>query len=125
MMKRGWGRIINIASISGLIVNKGVHGGSYETSKAALIMMTKTLATEWCSYGICVNSIAPGYFGTQSNKNYFDADPTFHGKVIDMIPMGRLGEPKELEGTLILLASDAASYMQGHCIVVDGGYTCW
>ncbi|MCL1895265.1 MAG: glucose 1-dehydrogenase [Clostridiales bacterium] len=125
MMKRGWGRIVNIASLSGFIVNKGVHGGSYEVSKSALIMLTKALATEWCGHGICVNAIAPGYFGTQSNKNYFEADPTFYAKVVDMIPMGRLGEPEELAGPLVLLCSDAASYMQGFTLLVDGGYVCW
>ena len=125
MMKRRWGRIVNIASLSGFIVNKGVHGGSYEVSKSALIMLTKALATEWCEYGICVNAIAPGYFGTQSNKNYFEADPTFYAKVIDMIPMGRLGEPEELTGPLILLCSDASSYIQGFTVLVDGGYVCW
>lgn len=125
MMKRKWGRIVNIASISGMIVNKGVYGGSYEVTKAALIMMTKTLATEWCSEGICVNSIAPGYFGTKPNLDFFAADDTFYGKVIDMIPMARMGTPEELVGALILLCSEAASYMQGTCITVDGGYTCW
>ncbi len=122
MMKRGWGRIVNIASISGLIVNKGVYGGSYEV---AMVMMTKTLATEWCKSGICVNSIAPGYFSTKPNLDFFAADDTFYGKVMNMIPMERMGDPAELVGALILLCSDAASYMQGECIVVDGGYTCW
>lgn len=125
MMKRNWGRIVNIASISGMIVNKGVYGGSYEVTKAAIIMMTKTLATEWCRNGICVNAIAPGYFGTKPNMDFFAADPTFYGKVMSMIPMERMGEPEELTGALILLSSDASSYMQGECIVVDGGYTCW
>ncbi len=125
MMKRRWGRIVNISSISGMIVNKGVHGGSYEVTKAAMIMMTKTLATEWCADGICVNAIAPGYFGTQPNLDFFAADDTFYDKVMEMIPMRRMGEPEELIGALILLCSDAASYMQGECIVVDGGYTCW
>lgn len=125
MMKRNWGRIVNIASISGMIVNKGVYAGSYEVTKAAMIMMTKTLAVEWCKNGICVNSIAPGYFGTKPNLDFFAADDTFYAKVMDMIPMERMGEPEELIGALILLCSEAASYMQGECIVVDGGYTCW
>jgi len=125
MMKRKWGRIVNIASISGMIVNKGVFAGSYEVTKAAMIMMTKTLAVEWCKEGICVNSIAPGYFGTKPNMDFFAADDTFYDTVMDMIPMRRMGEPEELVGALILLCSDAASYMQGECIVVDGGYTCW
>ena len=125
MMKRKWGRIVNISSAAGNVVLKGVHGGAYETSKAAVTMLSKTLATEWGKDGICVNTLSPGYFGTQSNKNYFDADPEFYGVVIDNIPLGRLGEPEELVGALLLLCSDASSYMQGENIVVDGGYTCW
>ena len=125
MMKRNWGRIVNIGSLASFVVLKGVHGGAYETSKAAVVMLSKTLATEWRDTGICVNTIAPGYFGTQSNKNFFNADPEFYGKVIDMIPMARLGEPEELVGALILLCSDASSYMQGETISVDGGYACW
>ena len=88
-------------------------------------MIKKTLATEWCKSGICVNSIAPGYFSTKPNLDFFAADDTFYGKVMNMIPMERMGDPAELVGALILLCSDAASYMQGECIVVDGGYTCW
>ena len=125
MRKRKKGRIVNIASVSGLIVNKGVHGGSYEVSKAAVIMLTKTLATAWCKDGISVNAICPGYYGTDPNKDFFAKDPGFYHTVIDMIPMGRLGEPEELWGTLLLLCSSAASYMHGAAIPVDGGYTLW
>jgi NAD(P)-dependent dehydrogenase (short-subunit alcohol dehydrogenase family) len=125
MIKRHKGNIVNIASMSGLIVNKGVHGGSYEVSKAAVIMLTKTLATEWAKYGIQVNCICPGYFGTQPNLDYFTRDPSFYDSVIDMIPMKRIGQPKELWGALLLLCSPAASYMQGSAITVDGGYTLW
>jgi len=125
MMKRGWGRIVNISSGADRVVVKGAHGGSYETSKAALTMLSKTLATEWCGSGICVNTISPGYFGTQSNRNYFDKDPVLYGIVLGNIPMARLGEPEELVGALLLLCSDAASYMQGTEIVVDGGLTIW
>ena len=119
------GRIVNISSMSALVVNRGVHGGSYEVSKAAVVMLTKTLATEWCKDGISVNAICPGYYGTDPNKAFFAEDPTFYKKVIDMIPMGRLGNLEELWGVLLLLCSPAASYMQGTVIPVDGGYTLW
>lgn len=119
------GRIVNISSMSALIVNRGVYGGSYEVSKAAVSMLTKTLAVEWARDGISVNAICPGYYGTQPNREFFAADPTFEQKVLDMIPMHRLGEPEELWGALLLLCSPAASYMQGTVITVDGGYTLW
>ena len=125
MRRQKKGRIVNISSMSALIVNRGVYGGSYEVSKAAVSMLTKTLAVEWAGDGICVNAICPGYYGTQPNREFFAADPTFEGKVLDMIPMHRLGEPEELWGALLLLCSPAASYMQGTIITVDGGYTLW
>ena len=125
MIEAKYGRIVNMSSLSAIVVNRGVHGGEYEVSKAAVSMLTKTLATEWAQYGINVNAIAPGYFGTQPNLDFFAADPEFLPKVLEMIPMGRIAQPEELWGTLILLCSPAASYMQGSIISVDGGYTSW
>jgi gluconate 5-dehydrogenase len=125
MRKRKYGRIVNIASMSALVVNKGVHGGSYEVSKAAVLMLTRTLAAEWAKDGICVNAICPGYYLTDPNKEFFAKDPAFHRNVIEMIPAGRLGELHELGGALLLLCSGAASYMHGTAITVDGGYTLW
>ena len=125
MRKRKKGRIVNISSMSAMIVNRGVHGGSYEVSKAAVSMLTKTLAVEWAGDGITVNAICPGYYGTQPNLDFFAADPAFRETVLDMIPMHRLGRPEELWGALLLLCSPAASYMQGVTIPVDGGYTLW
>lgn len=125
MRKRKKGRIVNISSMSALIVNRGVYGGSYEVSKAAVSMLTKTLAVEWAGDGISVNAICPGYYGTQPNLDFFAADPSFQETVLDMIPMHRLGRPEELWGALLLLCSPAASYMQGVTIPVDGGYTLW
>lgn len=125
MRRQKSGRIVNISSMSALIVNRGVYGGSYEVSKAAVSMLTKTLAVEWAQDGISVNAICPGYYGTQPNREFFAADPTFEQKVIDMIPMHRLGELEELWGALLLLCSPAASYMQGVILPVDGGYTLW
>jgi len=125
MKKNKYGRIVNIASLSAFIINKGVHGGSYEVSKAAVVMLTKALATEWCNDGICVNAICPGYYGTDPNKEFFAKDPAFYDVVLDMTPMRRLGNPEELWGALLLLCSPASSFMQGAAIPVDGGYVLW
>jgi gluconate 5-dehydrogenase len=125
MIRKKKGKIINISSISGFIINKGVHGGSYDVSKQAIVGMTRALAIEWAKYNINVNAIAPGYFLTVPNKDFFDADPTFYKDVLEMIPMGRIGDPRELAGTAIFLASQASDYMTGSVIVVDGGYTVW
>jgi gluconate 5-dehydrogenase len=125
MIKQNRGRIINLASMSGLIINKGVSGGSYETSKFAVIGLTKHLAVEWAKYNINVNALAPGYFMTQPNREFFDKEPEKLAQFAESTPMGRIGEPKELEGAIVFLASDAASFMTGSVLVVDGGFTCW
>jgi NAD(P)-dependent dehydrogenase (short-subunit alcohol dehydrogenase family) len=119
------GKIVNIASISGYIVNKYFHGGSYEVSKAALIMLTKTLATEWAPYNISVNAIAPGYYDTQPNRDFFAKEADLHQRVLDMIPSRRLGNLDELADLVLVLASDTANYMTGSTITIDGGYTLW
>jgi NAD(P)-dependent dehydrogenase (short-subunit alcohol dehydrogenase family) len=125
MIKQKRGRIINISSISGFIINKGVHGGSYDVSKQAIVGMTRALAVEWAKHNINVNAIAPGYFLTIPNKDFFDADPAFYNNVLEMIPMGRIGNPEELAGAAVFLASEASSYMTGSVMVIDGGYTVW
>ena len=125
MIKQMKGKIINISSISGYIINKGVHGGSYDVSKQAIVGMTRALAIEWAKYNINVNAIAPGYFLTTPNKTFFEADPAFYQKALEMIPLGRIGDPSELAGTVIFLASRASDYMTGSVIVVDGGYLLW
>ena len=125
MRLHGGGKIVNMSSMSALVVNKGFHGGSYEVSKAALTMLTKTLATEWAKDNIQVNAICPGYFGTEPNRAFFAELPSVYDSVVDSIPLGRLGDPEELEGALLLLCSKASDYMTGSTIVVDGGYTIW
>ena len=124
MIERQQGRIINMASMSGLIVNYPQNQASYNASKAAVIHLTKTLAAEWAPHNIRVNAIAPGYMGTAMAKPFFD-DPKFGGVWIKGIPMGRPGEPEELGPVAVFLASPASSYMTGATIVVDGGYTIW
>jgi len=125
MLKQGSGKIINMSSISGKIINKGVHGGSYDVSKAAIDGMTKALASEWAPKGINVNAISPGYFMTQPNREFFAADPDFYDMAVSLIPAGKIGEPEQLAGTLLYLASGASDYLHGSIIQVDGGYMIW
>ena len=112
------GSIVNIASILGLRVAGGV--APYAISKAGVAQMTKALALEWARYGIRVNALAPGYFETELNDDFFRGDAG--QALIRRIPQRRLGELRELEGPLLLLASSAGSYMTGSVVVVDGGH---
>ena len=92
----------------------------YAVSKAGVIQLTKSLALEWARYDIRVTALAPGYVRTELNRDFFDSDP---GKaLIRRIPQRRLGEASELDGALLLLASDAGSHMTGSVITVDGGH---
>ncbi len=115
------GVIINISSILGHRVAKGV--APYSASKAALTQLTKALALEWAVHRIRVNAIAPGYFLTEMNEEFFQTKSDASKAIIRNIPQRRIGDPTELIGTLLLLASDASSYMTGSTIVVDGGHT--
>lgn len=120
MIPQKKGSIINIGSISARIVNVPQPQAIYNTSKAGVIMLTQTMAVEWAPYGIRVNAISPGYMKTEmvlsSMSHLFS---TWE----ELTPVKRLGEPEELRGALIYLASDASSYITGHDLVVDGGYT--
>jgi NAD(P)-dependent dehydrogenase (short-subunit alcohol dehydrogenase family) len=118
MAANGGGNIVNIASILGLRVTGGV--APYAVSKAAVVQMTKALALEWARHRIRVNALAPGYIKTELNDAFFASDA---GKaLIRRIPQRRLGEPHELDGPLLLLASDAGSFMTGSVVTVDGGH---
>jgi len=125
MLERGWGRVINVASISGLIANRGIAGRAYETSKAALLSFTRALAADWATRGVTVNAIAPGGFLTEPNRRWFHDHPELRETFESMIPMGRFGEPDELAPLAVYLASDASRYMTGATLVIDGGYTLW
>jgi gluconate 5-dehydrogenase len=125
MLERRSGRIINIASIAGMIVNRGIHGRTYETTKAALVAFTKTLAVDWAPYNVTVNAIAPGGFLTDPNRRWFSEKPELKDIFTNMVPMGRLGEPEEIGPLALYLASEASSYMTGATLVIDGGYTLW
>lgn len=125
MIKRKKGKIVNLASISGFIINKGVHGGSYDVSKQAVVGLTRALAAEWAQYNINVNAIAPGYFLTDPNKKFFEKDAEFYKTALSLIPAQRIGEPEELSGAVVFLSSSASDYMHGSVLFIDGGYTIW
>jgi gluconate 5-dehydrogenase len=119
------GKIINVCSMSGYIVNKYFHGGSYEVSKSALAMMTKALAIEWAPYNINVNAIAPGYYYTEPNELFFKKEPDLYEKITEMIPLKKLGNVEQLSYLVMCLASKIADYMTGSVVIIDGGYTLW
>lgn len=123
MFKAGRGVIVNIASMSASIVNRGLLQAHYNASKAGVKHLTSTLAMEWVSRGIRVNSISPGYIMTPMISG-----PEWAEKVAgfaDQTPMARLGTPDDLVGPLLFLASDASDYVTGVDLLVDGGFTSW
>jgi NAD(P)-dependent dehydrogenase (short-subunit alcohol dehydrogenase family) len=111
------GSIINVASVLGSAVQKGI--ANYPASKAALLHLTRTMAVEWARYGVRVNALAPGYFHTEMSDGYVSSEGG--QAMVKRMPMRRLGEPMELGGALLLLASQASSYMTGSVIAIDGG----
>jgi NAD(P)-dependent dehydrogenase (short-subunit alcohol dehydrogenase family) len=117
------GSIINIASISGMVANRNIGGVSYETSKAAVIQFTRTVAVQWAETGIRVNSICPGGFMTEPNQRWAREHPQVVEKFAEQIPVGTYGDPKDLGPLAVFLASDASRYMTGAAVVIDGGYT--
>jgi NAD(P)-dependent dehydrogenase (short-subunit alcohol dehydrogenase family) len=125
MIAQRSGKIVNITSMSGHVVNKYFHGGSYEVSKAAMMMLTRTLATEWAQYNISVNAVAPGYYDTQPNRDFFAREADLYERVLDLIPLRRLGNLEELSDLILMLASETANYMTGSVITIDGGYSLW
>lgn len=122
MIERGIrGSIINMASMSGSIVNVPQWQCSYNASKAAVIHMTRSLAAEWAEHGIRVNSISPGYIGTPMSA---DTPQALRDAWMPLIPMHRMGKPEELIPAMLYLASDASGYTSGSDVIVDGAYTC-
>lgn len=126
MLKQGKGNIVNITSMSGLIVNPLPQTQcAYNSSKAGAIMLTKVMANEWAKRGIRVNGIAPGFMKTPlTAKRLSDPNDPAVKKWMENTPLGRVGEPSELIGLALYLASDLSSYTTGTVIEVDGGYTC-
>ncbi len=126
MVRRGTGgRVINVASISGLVANRGIGGRSYETAKAAVIQFTRATAADWAPHGVTVNAICPGGFFTEPNRRWAREHPEVIEEFLKAIPMGSFGEPEDLGPLAVYLASDASRYMTGAALVIDGGYTLW
>lgn len=125
MLERKSGVIVNIASMSGSIVNKPQPQAGYNVSKAGVIMLTKSLAAEWATRGVRVNSVSPGYIGTELLNKGLQEFPDW-GKIwFEMTPQGRLGKPIDVANAVLYLASDAAEYATGTDLIIDGGYTLW
>lgn len=123
MLPRKRGAIVNIASMSGSIVNRGLLQAHYNSSKAAVIHMSKSLAMEWCASGIRVNSISPGYTATPMNLRPEVAEQV---KIFERdTPLGRMASVDEMVGPAIFLVSRAASFCTGVDLIVDGGFVCW
>lgn len=121
MLAQGHGKIINTASL--LAFQGGILVPGYAAAKGAVAQLTKALANEWADKGINVNAIAPGYMATD-NTAPLRADPVRSQAILSRIPMARWGLPSDLAGAAVLLASDAGNYIQGHVLVVDGGWLC-
>lgn len=120
MISRGGGSIINVGSMSAAIVNRPQWQPAYNASKAAVHHLTRSLAAEWAPHGVRVNALAPGYMHTDMSP--ID-DPQFHRYWIEDTPQQRAGEPEELGGAIVFLASAASSFMTGSVLTVDGGYS--
>ena len=126
MLARGQGgRIINIASMSALIANRGIGGRGYEMSKAAVLHFTRCAAADWAPHGITVNAICPGLFMTDINREWNQRRPEVIEALVKNVPAGRAGEPDEIGPLAVYLASPAAAYVTGAAYVIDGGYTLW
>jgi NAD(P)-dependent dehydrogenase (short-subunit alcohol dehydrogenase family) len=122
MVGRGSGVIVNIGSLSAMVVNRPQMQPAYNASKAAVHQLTKSLAAEWAPFGVRVNALAPGYVKTEMATVDL---PEFRRHWIDDAPMQRYALPEELGPSLVYLASDASSFVTGSVLVVDGGYTLW
>jgi NAD(P)-dependent dehydrogenase (short-subunit alcohol dehydrogenase family) len=124
MIEAGTGTIVNIASMSGIIVNNPQPQVAYNVSKAGVIMLTKSLAAEWARYGLRVNAVAPGYIRTNLTENWVGSE-AMRDYWVPWTPMGRMGAPDEIADVVLFLASDAARFVTGETVVADGGYTAW
>jgi NAD(P)-dependent dehydrogenase (short-subunit alcohol dehydrogenase family) len=124
MVARRSGSIVNIGSMSGLIINRGFAAAHYMVSKAGVHQITKALAVEWAEAGVRVNAVAPGYTAT-SQTELLRSRPDLRDVCLSTTPMGRFADPVEIASAVLFLASDAASYCTGTILTVDGGHTCW
>ena len=120
MVKRGWGRVINMGSTLSVIALPG--RAPYASSKAGVLNLTRVLALEWAGTGVTVNTICPGPFATEMNRQLLD-DPVKYKALMDLIPLGRWGEVEELAPAVVFLACPGSSFVTGSAVFVDGGWT--
>jgi 2-deoxy-D-gluconate 3-dehydrogenase len=119
MIEQKWGKIVNIASL--LSFQGGITVPAYTASKSGVAGLTKALANEWAKFNVNVNAIAPGYMDT-ANTAALRADGTRNRQILERIPAGHWGSPEDLAGAAVFLSSAASDYVQGHILVVDGGW---
>jgi NAD(P)-dependent dehydrogenase (short-subunit alcohol dehydrogenase family) len=120
MKDKGWGRIINMGSILSFV---GIaERAAYASSKAGLLGLTRAMALDLAPYGVTVNALCPGVFKTEINRPILD-DPDYLARFLQQVPLGQLGEPAQLKGAALFLASEASSYVTGVALMVDGGWT--
>jgi NAD(P)-dependent dehydrogenase (short-subunit alcohol dehydrogenase family) len=122
MLERGQGAIVNVASVLGLVGSGQVPQAGYAASKGGVVNLTRELAAQWARRGVRVNALAPGWFASEMTAEMFQSDRS-HQWMRSRTPMGRPGREGELVGALLFLASDASSFVTGHTLAVDGGWT--
>ena len=122
MLAAGSGAIVNVASVLGIVGSGQVPQASYAASKGGLVNLTRELAAQWARKGIRVNALAPAWFPSEMTQDMFGDERSLQW-IRGRTPMGRAGDPQELVGPLLFLASDAASYVTGQVLAVDGGWT--
>jgi NAD(P)-dependent dehydrogenase (short-subunit alcohol dehydrogenase family) len=120
MKDQGWGRIINVASMLSVVAI--AQRSAYASSKAGLLGLTRAMALDLAPHGVTVNALCPGVFKTEINRPILN-DPEYLKEFLKQIPLGRMGDPAELKGAAVFLASDASAYMTGAALLVDGGWT--
>ncbi len=124
MVERGSGSVVNLGSMSGIIANKPQPQAAYNASKAAVHLLTKSLACEWASRNVRVNALAPGYVATEMTRPGRE-NKEWYSMWLEMTPMKRCAEPDEIASAALFLAADASRFITGSVLVVDGGYTAW
>jgi 2-deoxy-D-gluconate 3-dehydrogenase len=125
MLRQGFGKIINIASMYGISASSCVSQVSYVASKSGVLVLTRELAVEWAPRGLQVVALAPGFFRSDQTVWAFEENQELGRRLLAKVPAGRLGRLEELEGTVVYLASSAADYMNGQALIIDGGFLSW